>query len=72
MTSAQPRRRITPDDIEAKFRELQGDVEETKESARNYAVVAGAVAVVAVVAIAFFLGKRRGRKKNTIVEVRRL
>jgi hypothetical protein len=65
-------RRITPADLEAKFRELQGDVEETADSARNYAVIAGVVVVVVVVAAAFFLGKRKGRKKSTFVEVRHL
>jgi hypothetical protein len=63
---------ITRDDIEAKFRELQSDVETTAESAKNVAIVVGAVVAVAVVLVVFALGKRRGHKKTTIVEVRRL
>lgn len=63
---------ITRDDIEAKFRELQSDVETTAESAKSVAIIVGAVVAVAVVLAVFVLGKRRGHKKTTIVEVRRL
>lgn len=64
--------RIDRDDIEAKFREIQGEVEATEQQARSYAGIAIAVTVVAVVAVAFVLGRRRGRRGRTIVEVRRL
>jgi hypothetical protein len=64
--------RISRDDIEAKFREIQGEVEATEQEARNYAGIAIAVTVVAVVAVAFVLGRRKGRRGRTIVEVRRL
>jgi hypothetical protein len=64
--------RIGRDDIEAKFREIQGEVEATEQEARGYAGIAIAVTVVAVVAVAFVLGRRKGRRGRTIVEVRRL
>jgi hypothetical protein len=63
---------VTPDDIEAKLREIRGDIDTVGESVKQYAVIAGAVVVVAVVALAFTLGKRKGKKKRTIVEVRRV
>lgn len=63
---------ITRRDLESKFRELQGGVESAGESAKSYALVVGAVAVVAVVGVAYFLGRRRGKKRSTVVEVRRL
>ena len=63
---------IKPADLEAKMRELQGEVESTTSSAKEYALVAGAVAAVAVISIAFLLGRRRGKRKSTVVEVRRL
>jgi hypothetical protein len=65
-------RRITPDDLEAKFRELQSEVEVVEDEARNYALVAAVGAVVVVVAVAFLLGRRKGRKRGTVVEIRRL
>ena len=58
-------------DIENKLRELQGGVTETKEAATNTLVTVGAVVVVGVIAVAFLLGRRKGRKRTTVVEVRR-
>ncbi len=62
---------IGRDDIEAKFRELQGEVEVIGEEARSYALMAAAVIGVGIVAVAFVIGRRRGRRNRTIVEVRR-
>lgn len=62
---------ISRDDIEAKLRELQGEVDETAESAKGIAVAVGAAIAVGVVVLVFVLGQRRGRRKTTIVEVRR-
>jgi hypothetical protein len=63
---------VTRDDIEAKLREIRGDIDTVGDNAKQYALVAGAVVAVAVVALAFTLGKRKGRKKRTVVEVRRV
>lgn len=63
---------VSRDDIEAKLREIRGEVDTAGDNLKQYAVVAGAVVAVAVVALAFALGKRRGRKKRTVVEVRRV
>jgi 1-aminocyclopropane-1-carboxylate deaminase/D-cysteine desulfhydrase-like pyridoxal-dependent ACC family enzyme len=67
--SAQP---IARDDLEAKMRELQGEVTETTEAATSKLVTVGAVVAVSIIAVAFFLGRRRGTKRTTIVEVRRV
>ncbi len=64
--------RISRSDLESKFRELQGNVNETKESALATAITVGAVVAVGVVAVAFLLGRRRGRRRTTVVEVRRI
>ncbi len=64
--------RVTRDDIEAKFREIKGEVESTAESAKGMAMTVGAVVAVVVVLGVFLLGKRRGRKRTTFIEVRRL
>lgn len=64
--------RITRGDIEAKLREMRGEVEQTAEAAKApLMAVAGGVAA-AVVVLAFLLGKRRGRRKSTVVEIRRV
>jgi hypothetical protein len=63
---------ITRDDLEAKLREIETIVDETKVQARNTGVVV-AVAVVAVVAIAFLVGRRKGTKQGGArIEVYRL
>jgi len=59
-------------DLEAKMRELQGEVDDTKESATSMLLTVGAVVVVGVIAIAFLAGRRKGKKRSTIVEVRRI
>lgn len=64
--------RITRDDLESKLRELEGGVEETKESAQSTLVTVGAVVLVLVIAIAFLSGRRKGTKRTTVVEVRRI
>ena len=64
--------RVSRDDIEAKLREIQGDVQDAGRAGAQVAIVAGAAVVVGVVALAFLLGRRRGRKRTTIVEVRRV
>lgn len=64
--------RITRDDLEAKLREISGDVEDTVESAKPK-LLAGAVAGVVVIAVAaYLLGRRRGRKRSAVVEIRRI
>lgn len=63
---------ISRADIEAKLQEIKGGVDSTADTAKPIALTAGVVAVVAVVGLMFLLGKRRGRKKTTVVEVRRV
>lgn len=64
--------RISRDDLEAKFRALQGDVVAKVEDRRQTIVTsAGAIAVVVLI-IFFLLGRRSGKKKTTLVEIRRV
>jgi len=64
--------RVTRDDLEAKLREISGDVNDTVEAARPQ-LFGGAVAgLVLVVLVAYLLGRRRGRKRSAIVEIRRV
>jgi hypothetical protein len=73
--SAQPQtvdRPIRRSDLEAKIRELHGEVEETRQAATNTLVTVGAVVAVGVIAVAFLIGRRKGRRRTTVVEVRRI
>ncbi len=62
---------ITRDDIEAKAAELMEAVDETKSSAQDKAML-GVAVVAAVVVAAFVIGRRRGSRNKTMVEVYRV
>ena len=64
--------RITRDDIEAKLRELSGEVDERVDAAKPTVLTGAVAAVVVVVALAYLLGRRRGRRRSAVVEIRRL
>jgi MYXO-CTERM domain-containing protein len=63
---------VTRADIEAKLAEIRGVTDDTTEVAEEAAKTGLIIAGVGVVVVAFLLGRRRGRKKSTIVEVRRV
>lgn len=64
--------RITRADIEAKLHEMRGEVDKTAEAAKvPLMAIAGGVGAVVIV-LAFLFGKRRGRRKSTVVEIRRV
>ncbi|HEX2849472.1 MAG TPA: hypothetical protein VHN98_02925 [Acidimicrobiales bacterium] len=67
-----PDDRIGRNDIEAKLREIRGEVDNTAEMAKPALLAAAAVAAVAVIGVVYFLGMRKGRKKSTVVEIRRV
>jgi hypothetical protein len=64
--------KITRDQLEAKFREMTGGVAEEVDDVRSQAMAIGLAVVVASVAIVYLIGRRRGRRRSTIVEVRRI
>jgi len=65
-------RKITKGDIEAKLRDIRGDVDESAEAARPYLLIAGAIGAVVLLGAAYLLGRRKGKKKTTVVEIRRV
>jgi len=67
-----PDERIERSDIEAKLRQLQGEVDTAGEAAKGPAMIVAGVVAVVVLGLVFFLGKRRGRRQTTTVEIRRV
>ncbi len=63
---------VTRADIESKLREIKGDVDTTAGAAKPYLAVAVTVAAVVVVGLVYILGRRKGTKTSTVVEVRRV
>ncbi len=70
MSTTEPR--VTRADIEAKLRQIQGDVETGVESGRDIGKVATIAGVVLALGVVYLLGRRHGRKKRTIVEITRI
>lgn len=64
--------KVTPDHLRAKFGELQLEVDTTTEAARDTVMTVGAVIAVVVVLSVFAFGLRRGKKRTTVVEIRRV
>ncbi|HEY7070042.1 MAG TPA: hypothetical protein VH479_08015 [Acidimicrobiales bacterium] len=64
--------RISRDDLESKFRELEGGAREQVASARSTAITAGIIGVVLLLLLAFLLGRRKGKLRSTVVEIRRV
>ena len=64
--------RITRDQIEEKFRELTGEVSHEVESSRSQAVTIGLAVGVVLVAAVYLIGRRAGRRRSAVVEVRRI
>jgi hypothetical protein len=65
-------KRITRDDLESQFRQLQDSVQRSVDDKKNSVITAAAVGGIALLLIFFLLGIRRGKKKTTLVEIRRL
>ncbi len=64
--------KITPADLEAKFRELQEEGDEATDTAKSYLLAGVAAVGIVIFVIAFSAGRRRGKKKSTVVEIRRI
>jgi hypothetical protein len=62
---------ISRADIEAKAKEIVGAVEDTQQAVEDKAMWV-AILIGAVVLSAFVVGRRRGRRNKTIVEVYRV
>ncbi len=65
-------RPITRDDIEAKLREIAGPVERGVEQAKSVALVAAVAIGTVLVVGAYLLGRRKGRQRSAILEIRRI
>ncbi len=64
--------KITRDDIEAKFRELSGEFDEKVEVAKPKVLSAAGAGLLLIAIVSYLFGRRRGRKRSAVVEIRRL
>jgi hypothetical protein len=64
--------RVTPEQIEARLRGLQQDLEGRATTAKQAAVPFAIGGGILLLVLVYVLGKRVGKKKSTIVEIRRI
>ncbi len=62
---------ITPADIESKFRSIQDQVDVVTDGPKKKAMAGGAIALILLLII-YVLGRKSGKKKSTVLEIRRM
>lgn len=64
--------KISKEDLETKFVELQANLDNAATSAKDVGKKVGIIALVVILILAFIIGRRRGAANRTIVEIRRV
>ena len=64
--------KITRNDLESKFRAFQGEVQDKVDDKKQTLIAAGAGIGMFLMLVFFLLGRRSGKKKTTLVEIRRV
>ncbi|MEN9552917.1 MAG: hypothetical protein RLZ67_531 [Actinomycetota bacterium] len=62
---------ISREDLETKFRTLQADIQGRASDKKQSLIAAGSAIATVVVLLAYFFGRRSGRRKGGRVEFRR-
>jgi len=65
------RRKITKDDLEQRFKALQDDVTEITETKKSSITVLAVAGIAVGLLVAYLLGRRGGRRRRGIIEIRR-
>lgn len=71
-TAPDPGQPVSRSDIESKLREIRGEVDTTATAAKPAAMAVAGVAAVLIIGAVYLLGRRKGKKKSTVVEIRRV
>jgi hypothetical protein len=64
--------KISPQDLENKFRALQDDIQGRVDEKKPAIATIAAGGGIALLILFFLLGRRSGRKRSAIVEIRRV
>ncbi|HSM66427.1 MAG TPA: hypothetical protein VK860_08995 [Ilumatobacteraceae bacterium] len=71
-TAAGAPAKITPQEIENQLKSLQGDIQGRVDDKKTSIASVAAGGAVVLLIIFFLLGKRSGKKRSTVVEIRRI
>jgi hypothetical protein len=71
-TQIDPNTKITPQDIENRLKALQGDVQSKVDDKKSTIATTAAAGGMVLLLIFFLLGKRSGKKRSAVVEIRRI
>lgn len=72
MSKNPPTTHISRDDLESKLRAFQGEIKGKVDDQKSTLLSAGAGIGALLLIIFFILGRRSGKKKSTVVEIRRI
>jgi len=64
--------KISPQDLEDKFKALQGEIQGKVDEKKTTIATVAAGGGLALMILFFLLGRRSGRKRSAIVEIRRV
>lgn len=64
--------KVTLDDIESRLRQIGGSATQSVAKSAPGLAAVGVVGGAAVVALAYLYGRRRGRRRATVLEIRRV
>ena len=65
-------RLITREDLQAAYSQVMGEGEAELRSCRPRGLAIGGAVAILIIALAFLAGRRRGRARSAVVEIRRL
>jgi hypothetical protein len=69
---APPQTKITRHDLEQNFRSLQDGAKSKVDDKKSTLATAAGIGGLLLVLLVFLLGRRSGKKKTTLVEIRRV
>ena len=64
--------KISPQDLQNKLQAFQNGVQGKVDDKKSTIAVVGGAAIIVLILVFFLLGKRSGRKKTTLVEIKRI
>ena len=64
--------KISREDLESKFVELQTNLDHAATSAKDVGKKIGIAAAIILLILAFIIGRKRGAANRTVVEIRRV